>query len=137
MLEMIILIFLIFLNGLFVMTEIALVSARKSRLEHLADEGDEKARAALKLAENPELFLPTAQIGITLIAILTGFYSGEKFSADLQPYLELSNQMALTGTDLFGQPYGPYSVDSIPRVSDFTFSMLSDVAPPSFWSPYY
>jgi len=88
MLEFIILLFLIFLNGLFVMTEIALVSARKSRLENLADNGDEKARAALKLAEKPELFLPTAQIGITLIAILTGFYSGEKFSADLQPYLE-------------------------------------------------
>jgi putative hemolysin len=70
------------------MAEIALVSARKSRLENLADKGDEKARSALKLAENPELFLSTAQIGITLIAILTGFYSGEKFSADLQPYLE-------------------------------------------------
>ncbi|HTI08729.1 MAG TPA: hemolysin family protein [Puia sp.] len=91
MLEIIILFFLIFLNGLFVMTEIALVSARKSRLENLADNGDEKARAALKLAEKPELFLPTAQIGITLIAILTGFYSGEKFSADLQPYLEKIN----------------------------------------------
>ena len=88
MLEMIILVFLIFLNGLFVMAEIALVSARKSRLENLADNGDEKARSALKLAEKPELFLPTAQIGITLIAILTGFYSGEKFSGDLQPYLE-------------------------------------------------
>jgi putative hemolysin len=88
MLEMIILLFLIFLNGLFVMTEIALVSARKSRLENLADKGDERARSALKLAENPELFLSTAQIGITLIAILVGFYSGEKFSADLQPYLE-------------------------------------------------
>jgi putative hemolysin len=88
MLEMIILFFLIVLNGMFVMAEIALVSARKSRLENLADNGDEKARSALKLAENPELFLSTAQIGITLIAILTGFYSGEKFSADLQPYLE-------------------------------------------------
>jgi putative hemolysin len=88
MLEMIILLLLIFLNGLFVMAEIALVSARKTRLEHLADNGDEKAKSALKLAENPELFLSTAQIGITLIAILTGFYSGEKFSADLQPYLE-------------------------------------------------
>ena len=87
MLEMIILLFLIFLNGLFVMAEIALVSARKTRLENLADNGDEKARHALKLAENPELFLSTAQIGITLIAILTGFYSGEKFSADLTPYL--------------------------------------------------
>ncbi len=88
MLEIIILLFLIFLNGLFVMAEIALVSARKSRLESLADKGDEKARSALKLAENPDLFLSTAQIGITLIAILTGFYSGEKFSADLEPYLE-------------------------------------------------
>ena len=88
MLEMFILLCLIFMNGLFVMAEIALVSARKSRLENLADKGDEKARSALKLAENPELFLSTAQIFITLVAILTGFYSGEKFSADLQPYLE-------------------------------------------------
>jgi len=88
MLELIILLLLIFLNGLFVMAEIALVSARKTRLENLADNGDEKARAALKLSEKPELFLSTAQIFITLIAILTGFYSGEKFSADLQPYLE-------------------------------------------------
>ncbi len=88
MLEMIILLCLIFINGLFVMAEIALVSARKSRLEQLAEHGDDKARSALKLTENPELFLSTAQIGITLIAILTGFYSGEKFSADLQPYIE-------------------------------------------------
>jgi len=88
MLEILILLFLIFMNGLFVMAEIALVSARKSKLENLADKGDEKARSALRLAESPELFLSTAQIGITLIAILTGFYSGEKFSADLQPYIE-------------------------------------------------
>jgi putative hemolysin len=88
MLDVIILLCLIFLNGLFVMAEIALVSARKSRLENLADNGDIKAKSALRLAENPELFLSTAQIGITLIAVLTGFYSGEKFSAELQPYLE-------------------------------------------------
>jgi putative hemolysin len=88
MLELVILIFLIFLNGLCVMAEISLVSARKSRLETLASDGDEKARSALTLSEHPELFLSTAQIFITLIAILTGFYSGEKFSADLQPYLE-------------------------------------------------
>jgi putative hemolysin len=87
MLELVILFLLIFLNGLFVMAEIALVSARKTRLEKMASDGDEKARAALRLAERPELFLSTAQIGITLIAILIGFYSGEKFSANLQPYL--------------------------------------------------
>ena len=59
---------LIFLNGLFVMAEIALVSARKSKLEEMASKGDLKAKAALNLSENPELFLSTAQIGITLVA---------------------------------------------------------------------
>jgi len=88
MIEIVILICLIFLNGLFVMAEISLVSARKTKLESMAEKGDERAKAALKLAENPELFLSTAQLGITLIAILIGFYSGEKFSADLKPYIE-------------------------------------------------
>src|SRR5579871_4800265 len=88
MIEIFILGLLIFLNGLFVMAEIALVSARKTKLEIMADKGDERAKAALKLAENPELFLSTAQLFITLVAILTGLYSGEKFSADLKPYVE-------------------------------------------------
>jgi len=79
---------LILLNGLFVMSEIALVSARKARLEMMAEKGDKKAENALKLANNPELFLSAAQIGITLIAILTGVYSGEKFGAYLQPFVE-------------------------------------------------
>ena len=83
-----ILLVLIFLNGLFVMSEIALVSARKARLEAQADRGDKRARRALELAENPEIFLSTAQIGITLIAILTGVYIGEKFNDYLQPYIE-------------------------------------------------
>ncbi len=86
--EIFILLALIFLNGLFVMSEIALVSARKSRLENLANKGDETARRALDLANNPELFLSAAQIGITLIAILTGVYSGERFGRYLQPSLE-------------------------------------------------
>lgn len=88
MLELFILFCLIFLNGLFVMAEIALVSARKSKLEDMASKGDIKAKAALRLTENPELFLSTAQIGITLIAILTGYYSGEKFSEDFRPTIE-------------------------------------------------
>jgi len=88
MLEFIILLCLIFANGIFVMAEIALVSARKTRLENLAEKGDVKAKAALELTESPELFLSTAQIGITLIAILTGLYTGEKFTADLKPYIE-------------------------------------------------
>jgi putative hemolysin len=86
--EIFILLALIFVNGLFVMSEIALVSARKSRLENLANKGDETARRALDLANNPELFLSAAQIGITLIAILTGVYSGERFGRYLQPSIE-------------------------------------------------
>ena len=69
----------------------ALVSAKKSRLEGSAARGDIKSKAALELKENPDVFLSTVQIYITLIAILTGVYSGEKFSIYLQPYLEQIN----------------------------------------------
>lgn len=86
--EIFILLGLIFLNGLFVMSEIALVSARKPRLEHMAEKGDAKARNALDLSLNPDIFLSAAQIGITLIAILTGVYSGERFGMYLRPYFE-------------------------------------------------
>jgi len=86
--EIIILLGLIFLNGLFVMSEISLVSVRKSRLEALAEKGDISAKRALDLSNNPEVFLSAAQIGITLIAILTGVYSGERFGRYLQPVIE-------------------------------------------------
>ncbi|MBD0284816.1 MAG: hemolysin family protein [Bacteroidota bacterium] len=86
--EILILFCLILLNGLFVMSEIALVSARKSRLEYLADKGDKRALNALNLSNNPEIFLSAAQIGITLIAILTGVYSGERFGSYLKPFIE-------------------------------------------------
>lgn len=86
--EIFILLLLIFVNGLFVMSEIALVSARKTRLERQAEKGDERARKALELSNNPEKFLSAAQIGITLIAILTGVYSGERFSRYFVPFFE-------------------------------------------------
>ena len=86
--EVVILLFLIILNGLFSMSEIALVSARKSRLEQLANQGNSSAKTALKLIEKPEIFLSAVQIGITLISILTGIYSGEKFSDVLAPKIE-------------------------------------------------
>jgi len=86
--EIVILLCLILLNGLFVMSEIALVSARKARLETQAEKGDKKARRALDLSNNPEIFLSAAQIGITLIAILTGVYSGERFGKVMAPFFE-------------------------------------------------
>jgi putative hemolysin len=86
--EIFILLGLILVNGLFTMSEIALVSARKPRLEYMADKGDLKAKNALDLSQNPELFLSAAQIGITLIAILTGVYSGDRFGVYIQPLIE-------------------------------------------------
>ncbi len=81
--EIFIIICLILLNGLLSMAEIALVSARKSRLETYAKKGNKLAKAALELANQPDKFLSTVQIGITLIGILTGLYSGEAFAAEL------------------------------------------------------
>lgn len=86
--EIVILLVLIFVNGLFVISEISLVSVRKSRLESQAEKGDLRAKRALDLSNNPEKFLSAAQIGITLIAILTGVYSGERFARYLQPSIE-------------------------------------------------
>jgi CBS domain containing-hemolysin-like protein len=83
--EIFIILFLILLNGVFSMSEIAMVSSRKSRLEAAAKKGDKSAQKALDLANNPGKFLSTVQIGITLIGILTGIYSGEKIQDDLVP----------------------------------------------------
>ena len=68
---------LIILNGVFSMSEIAVVSVRRSKLKVDIQQGSKSARRALKLAEEPDRFLSTVQIGITLIGILTGMYSGD------------------------------------------------------------
>ena len=85
--EILIIFGLIILNGVFSMSEIALVSAKKARLEAQASKGNKKAEEALKLANHPDTFLSTVQIGITLIGILTGIYSGEKLTDDFQQFL--------------------------------------------------
>lgn len=87
MAEVFIILGLIIINGLFSMAEIALVSARKARLEAQAQKGDLDAQKALELANNPDSFLSTVQIGITLIGILTGIYSGDSFKKPLQEWL--------------------------------------------------
>lgn len=87
MTEVVIIFCLILLNGLFSMAEIALVSARKARLEGQANKGDKRAKEALTLSEHPDKFLSTVQIGITLIGILTGIYSGENLKSNLVDFL--------------------------------------------------
>jgi len=74
---------LIIINGIFAMSEIAVVSARKSRLQQLAEAGDAKARAALELANAPNQFLSTVQVGITLIGILAGAFGGATIAKHL------------------------------------------------------
>jgi len=87
-LEIVIILFLILLNGVFSMSEIALISARKTRLETAAKKGNANAKVALDLANSPNKFLSTVQIGITLIGILTGIYSGEKVTDDVRLFIE-------------------------------------------------
>jgi putative hemolysin len=69
--EVLVLLGLILLNGVFAMSEIALVTARKGRLQALAADGDRGARAALQLNEEPTRFLSTVQVGITSIGVLS------------------------------------------------------------------
>ena len=83
MTEILIIFGLILLNGLFAMAEIALISARKIRLEAQANKGDKRAKEALRLASHPDKFISTTQIGITLIGILNGIFSGEHIKDDL------------------------------------------------------
>ncbi|GAC1592412.1 MAG: hemolysin family protein [Chitinophagaceae bacterium] len=121
MTDVFILIGLIFFNGLFVMSEIALVSARKSRLENLAAKGDRLARIALDLANNPNIFLSAAQIGITLIAILTGVYSGERFGVYLKPVIEK--------VDLFRPYAGTISTTIIVVIVTFLSIIFGELIP--------
>jgi putative hemolysin len=86
-LEILIVVLLILLNGLFAMAEMALVSARRARLKHAAAQGDRGAKAALALAESPSRFLSTVQIGITLIGVLAGAFGGATLSEKLASWL--------------------------------------------------
>ncbi len=87
--EILIILVLIIANGIFSMSEMAVVSARKVRLQQLANQGDTKARVALKLAESPNHFLSTIQIGISLIGILTGAFGGATIASRLAVYVRL------------------------------------------------
>ena len=96
--DLIIIIALIILNGVFSMSEVALISARKSKLTADAKNGNRNAATALKLQSEPDRFLSTVQIGITLIGILTGLFSGATIATDLGNYfarLGVAHHLAL------------------------------------------
>ena len=86
--ELFIILLLILLNAIFALSEIALVSSRKIRLEQLSLQGDKRAKIALELANDPNQILSTVQIGITLIGILAGVYGGANLAAHLTIILQ-------------------------------------------------
>ncbi len=152
MTELLILFFLILLNGFFSMAEIALVSSRKARLEGQANKGNLKAKKALSLAQHPDKFLSTVQIGITTIGILTGIYSGDKMIDDVAAYLnqnkifaEYSNGIAtaivvlvitffsLVFGELLPKRLGLASPESIAKTVASPMMIMSRMAHPFVW----
>ena len=81
--EIAVILMLLVINGVFAMSEIAIVSAKRIRLEHRAERGDAGARAALELAREPTAFLSTVQVGITLVGVLAGAFGGATLSEEL------------------------------------------------------
>ena len=79
---------LILLNGLFAMSEMALITAKRSRLTRLAEDGDKAAEAAIKLGHEPTRFLSTVQIGLTVIGVLNGFIGESSFTPPLAAAIE-------------------------------------------------
>lgn len=150
--EIIIILALIFLNGIFAMAEISIVAARKSKLEHGAANGDKKSKIALKLANDPGKFLSTVQIGITLIGIFTGVYSGVGIANRLSLYFDQYPSLATySGTlaiilvvigitflsiifgELIPKQVGIIRSESVARALAPPMNVLSIIAHPFVW----
>ncbi|MDZ4055277.1 MAG: hemolysin family protein [Phenylobacterium sp.] len=92
---------LVVLNGLFAMTELAVVSSRKSKLQSRSERGDRGARKALRLAEDPTHFLSAVQVGITLIGIAAGAYGQAAIAGELNHILEAAFPAVAAYTEVF------------------------------------
>lgn len=137
--EILIIVILILLNGVFSMSEIALVSSKKYKLEGLAKKGSSNAKKALQLASKPNTFLSTVQIGITLIGILTGLFSGESLTEPLTIWLDqfvaitpYASQIAITIVVVFITFFSILFGELIPKRIGLMFpeAIATIVAPP-------
>lgn len=108
-------------NGAFSLSEIALISARKARLQQWADDGSRNAKAALELANTPDRFLPTVQIGITLIGILTGAFGGATIAEEVTVYLRQFPLIAPFG--------GPAGLAFVVIVTTYLTLIVGELAP--------
>ena len=150
--EFLIVILLILLNGVFSMSEIAIISSRKSKLKLEAQQGNKSAKTALDLAEEPDRFLSTIQIGITLIGILTGVYSGDALAGHFAPVLEklgMSAGVAYTVAkvtivivvtyltlilgELVPKRIGMSSSEKVAKIIARPMNILSKIASPFVW----
>lgn len=150
--DIVIIFLLIILNGVFSMSEIALVSSRRTKLEIAAKNGDKRANAALQLSNSPNRFLSTVQIGITLIAILTGIFSGEQFNSYVQPFIEqfptlqpyaktisvsiitiIVTYLSLVFGELVPKRIGMAMPEKIAQLVAKPMNMLSSITSPFIW----
>ena len=150
--EIPILIALILLNGVFAMSEIALVTARKARLQKLIDEGDSAAAAALKLGEDPTRFLSTIQIGITSIGVLNGIFGEAALAQPLSVWLEqwgmpakyagtaatavvvvLITYVSIVLGELVPKRLGQTNPESIARLVALPINLLAKLTKPFVW----
>ena len=98
--ELFIISLLILLNGFFALSEIALISSKKTRLEQLRNEGHKGSRTALRLLENSESFLSSIQVGITLIGIITGVFGGLSIADDITPFFRKFDLLANSAEEI-------------------------------------
>lgn len=152
MYDLIIIIALILLNGVFSMSEVALISARKSKLTADAKSGNRNAATALKLQGEPDRFLSTIQIGITLIGILTGLFSGATIATELgnyfaelgmTPHLALNlsritivafvTYLSIVVGELVPKRIGMGKADTIAKIVAKPMKLLSVIAYPIVW----
>lgn len=119
--EVVIILLLVLVNGLLSMSEIAVVSARKVRLQRRAEEGDAGAKAALDLAEAPGKFLSTVQIGITLVGILVGAFGGATIASHMAGWI--------AGIDLLAPYSDTLSVLIVVALITYLTLVLGELAP--------
>lgn len=150
--DIIVILLLIILNGIFSMSEISVISARKTALLNEEKRGSRKAANALKLANDPDRFLSTVQIGITLIGILTGIYSGAALSGEFAGLLQsiglayawaypiaqtlivvIVTYLTIILGELVPKRIGMSAAEKVAKTISTPMLMLSEVAAPFVW----
>ena len=119
--ELFVILLLILLNGLFSLSELAVVSANRARLSVLERKGVPGAARARVLADDPQRFLPTVQVGMTLISILTGVFGGARLSDRLEPLL--------TGLPYLGRFAGSLSLALVVIAITYFTLVLGELVP--------